>query len=345
MFLSLSQFAQFARTLVQSAREQQHSVRNGIVALSHAVTAASESAQSSWPAFHVPYFELYAQDMKELTKAEYVGVNNVVYPATEGEFLQYSKANYQQWIEEAHLLSYGNLDKLDNDTSVYRDYIYKKKEGGGFEPDIPREIYFARTTQSPPPRTFGPLTNFNIGSLGANEAIQISAMAMKNEPLVSVVKPFQALPPDEHQGFHTDDAADNPHSFVYYPVRKHVNDEESEVVATVNAAIAWDASMRDLLPSNVYGIICVIQNSCQQTYSYRIAGTEAFYLGEGDHHDPRYDHMRVDADLSLHTHPNFTTYPGHCTYSMVCDKKNFFVQACQTHIFPFLSFFTVCVPI
>ena len=252
-----------------------------------------------------------------LSRAEYVGVNNIIKREDRAEFINYTTTHHRDWIEEAHYLSYGNLDLLNNDTSLYRPYIYNKTSEGNWEPDIDRDQYFVRTTQMPPPRSFGPLTNWNIGSMVGCELMHAGLDALKNETLTDRVKPFQALPPDEHQGFHTDDLADNPHSFVYHPVRKVISDKDSEIVASLTVVIAWDASMRNLLPDNVKGIHCVVQNSCNQSYSYEVNGKDAIYLGDGDRHNPKYDRMGVEVDLSLHTHPEFATTPGHCQYRMV----------------------------
>jgi hypothetical protein len=81
--------------------------------------------------------------------------------------------------------------------------------------------------------------------------------------------------------------------------------------------ISWDASLSNLLAGGVEAILCVIRNSCKQTYIYKIAGREDFYLGEGDQHEAKYDGKEVVVDLALHSHPNFTSTPDHCKYTMV----------------------------
>ncbi len=39
------------------------------------------------------------------------------------------------------------------------------------------------------------------------------------------------------------------------------------------------------------GIVCVIGNDCDQMFTYEIDGSKARYLGEGDLHDERYEHL------------------------------------------------------
>jgi hypothetical protein len=104
---------------------------------------------------------------------------------------------------------------------------------------------------------------------------------------------------------------------VYTPIHKVVGDTNSEVVAIFGTGTAWDAALLNLLPDDVVGIHAVIKNNCNQSYTYAIDGKDAFYLGEGDSHDPKYDDLELAVSLAVHTHPNFTSTPGHCQYSMV----------------------------
>jgi len=147
---------------------------------------------------------------------------------------------------------------------------------------------------------------------------------LKNESLVSPVGPYVAVPlsftQEEHEAMHSkliDSDSQNPHSFVYTPVHKVVGDYNSEVVAIFGTGTAWDAALRNLLPDNVVGIHAVIKNDCNQSYTYEINGKDAIYMGEGDSHDSKYENLELEVSLAVHTHPNFTSTPGHCQYSMV----------------------------
>jgi hypothetical protein len=78
-----------------------------------------------------------------------------------------------------------------------------------------------------------------------------------------------------------------------------------------------DASLLDLLPEGVHGIIAVIKNNMNQSFTYEIIGPDAVYLGEGDLHEDVYDYMRVDVDLALYSDPAYVTTPGNVLYRMV----------------------------
>ena len=64
----------------------------------------------------------------------------------------------------------------------------------------------------------------------------------------------------------------------------------------------------------------VLQNNCNQTFTYTIDGKDAYYVGEpGDFHDTEYDGFRRHLMLTVNenTHPDFISTPGHCYYDMV----------------------------
>jgi hypothetical protein len=99
-------------------------------------------------------------------------------------------------------------------------------------------------------------------------------------------------------------------------VHQDSTDYESELVGVALMVIAWDQALLNLLPEGVRGIFAVLKNNCNQTHTYEIDGSDAFYRGEGDLHQG-YDSMEVEVDLAIHTHPDFAATPGHCQYSLV----------------------------
>jgi hypothetical protein len=101
------------------------------------------------------------------------------------------------------------------------------------------------------------------------------------------------------------------------PIHEVPHDTESKIVARLSGSFAWDYTLRFLLPDNVAGIVVELRNTCNQSSLYRLIGHDAFYLGDNATKEAKYDEMEVVRDLALSTHPNFTTTPGHCHYTMV----------------------------
>lgn len=44
------------------------------------------------------------------------------------------------------------------------------------------------------------------------------------------------------------------------------------MVGFLSATVSWDFLLDDLLPDGVTGILAVLRNSCNQTYTYRMEG-------------------------------------------------------------------------
>jgi hypothetical protein len=158
-----------------------------------------------------------------------------------------------------------------------------------------------------------------------NLEVVTAIITMKNQSAASPVRPYAdggIITEEEHAAMHSsrsNSATSFPHSFILTPVHKIPNDPESKIVACVVGGMAWDFALRNLLPDNVEGIIVELQNSCNQTSLYELIGYDAFYLGENATKESKYDDMEVVRDLSFGTHPNFTTTPGHCRYTIVSE--------------------------
>ena len=107
----------------------------------------------------------------------------------------------------------------------------------------------------------------------------------------------------------------HPHTFFLYPVK----DRHNSSLAFLYGGAAWDVSLRNLLPSNVRGIMAIISNDCNQSYTYEIDGIDAFYIGDGDLHLPQFDDKRKDRVLSQFANQELLKEPGHCIYRLVSE--------------------------
>jgi hypothetical protein len=151
--------------------------------------------------------------------------------------------------------------------------------------------------------------------------------ALKNETVYTPVRPYAkslSFTDEQHSAMHSsrpNSDVSYPHTFMTSPIHETPNDYESKIVGHVGGGFAWDYALRYLLPDNVEGIIVEIKNSCNQTSLYELVGYDAFYLGDNATKESKYDEMEIVRNLSYSTHPNFTTTPGHCRYSIVSEIK------------------------
>jgi hypothetical protein len=320
--LCSTQFHQIARTVADAAVLQQRDIRQANAGFSSSIGTYAQTSNVSWPFVSLPLCEAYGRQNLIQSGTELFVVFNKVTSEDREEYVNFTIDNHEAMVKEGHMFKTGSLDNLT--PQKFHPYM-STGSPHDFMPDIERDYYFPAWHTSPPPASYN-LLNWNIASIPSFDALFRAVIELKNESLVSHVQPSigvpTALTQEQYQTTHIKKRGDDPttefpQTFVYTPIHKTVGDYNSEVVAIVATAYAWDASLRNLLPEGVEGILCVIRNSCDQVYTYEITGRDAFFLGEGDLHASAYDDKTHEVDLALHTHPDFTTTPGHCKYSMV----------------------------
>jgi class 3 adenylate cyclase len=92
----------------------------------------------------------------------------------------------------------------------------------------------------------------------------------------------------------------DPTSAFGYPVFDSFDRDNRKVVGVISTNLYWRLYFNDILPPNARGIMCVLENTRGQVFTYRIDGSEALYFGNGDLHDSKYDHLEVSSDVSTY---------------------------------------------
>jgi len=62
--------------------------------------------------------------------------------------------------------------------------------------------------------------------------------------------------------------------------------------------IYWSLTFGDTLPESAHGIIAVLRNTANDTFTYRVDGRVVTYLGIGDLHDDKYTSLGVEEDVA-----------------------------------------------
>lgn len=83
-----------------------------------------------------------------------------------------------------------------------------------------------------------------------------------------------------------------------YPVFDSLDPRNRRVAGVISAVVYWRLLFSHILPPVANGIICVLSNSFNQSLTYRIDGSDAHFVGEGDIHDRKYDHLVHTANLN-----------------------------------------------
>jgi len=77
------------------------------------------------------------------------------------------------------------------------------------------------------------------------------------------------------------------------------NHDNQQVVGSVSIVFSWDTLLDRILPDYIKGMICVLESSTGQIFSYSISGDTVTLLGEGDQHDTNYDEYAHDVQGKL----------------------------------------------
>jgi len=106
---------------------------------------------------------------------------------------------------------------------------------------------------------------------------------------------------------------------LFYPVFDLIDDfNDREVVGILDLDIEFGPLASSVLPANSNELFLVIENPCNQVFTYRVTGQQAEYLGPEDLHNPKFNHMKTTALLT-----DFTEIQGGATYNGVPVHKDF----------------------
>lgn len=85
---------------------------------------------------------------------------------------------------------------------------------------------------------------------------------------------------------------------VYLPIHDSFDGESRQVVAVMRVVLHWARYFKDILPDSTGGIFFVLDNHCDEPYTYRIDGHTVTPVGRGDLHESKYDKYMKMADFS-----------------------------------------------
>jgi hypothetical protein len=90
----------------------------------------------------------------------------------------------------------------------------------------------------------------------------------------------------------------DPVSSFGYPVFDSFDKINRTVVGLLGSSMYWSQYFKSILPKDTIGIICVLRNNRNQTFSYRIDCTVTYYLGDGDFHGSQYNSLGQSTSMA-----------------------------------------------
>jgi len=99
---------------------------------------------------------------------------------------------------------------------------------------------------------------------------------------------------------HVDTYMGGPVSTLFYPVFDTFQRKTRKVVGVLITSIYWRSFFANKLAEDVKGILCVLENTLNQSFSYRVDGKKVTYLGPSDMHDSEFDDLGQSVDIMDH---------------------------------------------
>jgi hypothetical protein len=283
-------------------------------ALSVAVTSHAQATHQPFPFVTLPDYEIRAANTRVLGGSYVITYFPLVTEAMRDEW-----NNWTQSTDFAQ--TYRRSYEADVSMRLGQDKLFKTTTGTDRAPTIPFDasivvdplgpaedgLYFPALQFSPVPSTILANVNFDAYNSplvkGVNKATLQTGMAtlgmadldFNNATTLAYLASVFALSQYRDR---VEQVAFDPTSSLSYPVFHSFDIVTRQVVGTMGVNINWRTIFTHILPANIRGVHCVIDNTFNQAFTIQVDGAEATYLGVGDFHDPTYDHLVETASLN-----------------------------------------------
>jgi hypothetical protein len=93
----------------------------------------------------------------------------------------------------------------------------------------------------------------------------------------------------------------DPFGYMFYPVFDQIPGSNSTALSTaaiLSATFYWKSYFESFLPDGDDGIICVVNNTVGEVFTFQINGGNVSFLGYEDLHDTSYDYLAISSNFS-----------------------------------------------
>jgi len=329
---ALVQFTNHAVEIADLTHYEARNIINSIESLSTAITSLklATDAAESWPNFTLPDFEIRGHMNNRLSKAIQVSFCPLVKKEELEQWNQYSVL-HQGWLTES-------LEVQEDLASVADSTEHRRDLAEGKSPVIPPQLWrysegdsgemipedgpgvdfgpgsYAPVWQQSPAPSDPSIINFDLISHPVFKRVY-HGMWETRMPVISEAFDLEFI-----YGGAVHDDSEHPHSALLSPVYPSFNTlglhDRDDLAGFILAILPWDTYFSNLLVEGVNGVIVVLHDTCGYTFTYQINGPEAVYLGEGDLHEHKYDHLEIDVEFAPFLKHNFSDVHEHCEYDL-----------------------------
>jgi len=261
----------------------------------------------------LPHFEIRASDYLDISGAQQIAFAPIVSDQNREEWEAYTVAN-QDWIQAGidleYLLSLSE-EKAEEETNETKHTVAPGTNKEGFasvqraqsiqssiwrhaplthraETDLHKGPHVPLWQSYPAPRNAF-VVNFNLLSSPEFQELINVTMSTRRAVLSNVIDNFVLF-----GSARTIDV--DPKSVAIQPIFQSF-DDAAQIVGYLIVVMPWYIYFNDVLSNEADPVYCVLRNSCGEAFTYRVAGRDATFMGEGDWHDPRYDDLELSSNF------------------------------------------------
>ena len=308
------------------------------------MTSYALAAQVDWPLVTVPDFPIRGLAARQQMNADAIGLIPLVSKADRQSWEAYATEN-QGWIQYARMWEKDRNNAppsanrlLQADTDVKSDAVSRELSGAWIS-----EYIFEVTRKSGERMADdgnGPFAPIWMTSPAPSSVFNINFNLLLHqylwEEIEIAIDSWQAmiskiLNMQSHHDSITSATSTSlqPISALYYPIFDSYASGRA-IVGLLAAEVQWTQLFEKNLPDSATGLICVIENACSQSCTFKVDGLKATYLGPSDLHDPSYDKMVETRSISFlaDLHEDFA---GVKLNFEPCPFRMFNLSACWRH--------------
>ena len=142
----------------------------------------------------------------------------------------------------------------------------------------------------------------------------------------------------------------SPLTRVFLPIFDSFEAATKKPVALVTALIQWESYFARVLPAQLRGIHLVLDNSCDDVYTFKLTGDEPEPVGLGDLHDTKFDRLArtcsfADVDTVRDGTPSgipLSHQHGHCVYQITAYPSSEMKSDYQTSLPALVTLAVAC---
>lgn len=369
-----AKFLDFADEIARSGANNAHNSYLVLESFSRTVTSLSLFANATWPFLTLPNYESRADDYMTISGAESVSFCPIVPDSVREKYEAYT-VQEQGWIQagldheyeaslrakedratqgyvltnkaakaEAEPIAPGTNSEgfsLLNKATRIQPYIWRNaKLTNRAIPDVAKGPHVPIWQTYPAPRN-SYVVGHNLDSIGAFNDLIVSSHETYMPTLSDVLDNFLLF--GNAQTVDVD-----PKSVLLSPIFRTIangrssnaveNKNRVDIVGYMIVIKKWRRIFEDVLYNGAKPVVVVLKNDCDKAFTYEIVGPNAYFMGEGDLHDTRYDDMKVMSSLS-----NQEIVRSACTFTLHIYPTTELEEDYQTNMPIYVSVAVLCV--